>query len=98
MQECEQRVQIVAHRGQYFILIPDAQSATQVDVFEVNAVKGELYKDILEKKQRVAMDGYLSKLIADAQIANFLSPKKSKVGKMDTQAAMDLQNQDKLKR
>jgi hypothetical protein len=44
------------------------------------------------------MDGYLSKLLADAQIANFLSPKKSRAGRVETQAAIDALNQETKKR
>lgn len=87
---------IVEVGGQYVIL--KCQGQTSPVVTDFNAVKGELYKDIMEKKQRIAMDGYLSKLLADAQIANFLSPKKSRAGRVETQAAIDALNQETKKR
>ena len=82
--------------GQYIIL--KSQGLTTPVVTDFNAVKGELYKDILEKKQRVAMDKHLSKLMDEAQITNFLSLKKSKVGNAETQAALDTLNQESKKR
>jgi hypothetical protein len=87
---------IVEVGGQYVIL--KCQGQTSPVVTDFNAVKGELYKDIMEKKQRIAMDSYLSKLLADAQIANFLSPKKSRAGRVETQAAIDALNQETKKR
>lgn len=87
---------IIEVGGQYVIL--KCQGQTSPVVTDFNAVKGELYKDIMEKKQRIAMDGYLSKLLADAQIANFLSPKKSRAGRVETQAAIDALNQETKKR
>ena len=87
---------IIEVGGQYVIL--KCQGQTTPVVTDFNAVKGELYKDIMEKKQRIAMDSYLSKLLGDAQIANFLSPKKSRAGKVETQAAIDALNQETKKR
>lgn len=83
---------IIEVSGQYVIL--KSQGLTTPVVTDFNAVKGELYKDILEKKQRVAMDKHLSKLMDEAQITNFLSLKKSKVGNAETQAALDTLNQE----
>ena len=87
---------IIEVGGQYVIL--KCQGQTSPVVTDFNAVKGELSKDIMEKKQRIAMDGYLSKLLGDAQIANFLAPKKSRAGKVETQAAIDALNQETKKR
>ena len=83
---------IIEVSGQYIIL--KSQGLTTPVVTDFNAVKGELFKDILEKKQRIVMDKHLSKLMDEAQITNFLSLKKSKVGSVETQAALDTLNQE----
>jgi parvulin-like peptidyl-prolyl isomerase len=76
---------IVEVGGQYVIL--KCQGTTTPVTSDFNAVKDELYKDILEKKQRVAMDAHLTKLIESSEIANFLDPKKSQAGTQQVQAA-----------
>lgn len=83
---------IIEVSGQYIVL--KSQGLTTPVVTDFNAVKGELYKDILEKKQRVAMDKHLSKLMEEAQITNFLSQEKSKLGSGEAQAALDTLNQE----
>ena len=83
---------IIEVNQQYVIL--KSQGLTDPVVKDFNAVKGELFKDILEKKQRLAMDTYLSSLIAEAQIANLLSPKKSRVGASETKAAIEALKQE----
>ena len=82
---------IIEVNGQYVIL--KSQGFTTPVVQDFNAVKGELYKDILEKKQRITMDNYLSTLIADAQVTNFLT-KKTRLGATETKAALDALEQD----
>ena len=82
---------IIEVNGQYVIL--KSQGLTTPIVQDFNAVKGELYKDILEKKQRIAMDKHLSTLIADAQISNFLT-NKTRIGAAETKAALDALEQD----
>ena len=82
---------IIEVNGQYVIL--KSQGLTTPVVQDFNAVKGELYKDILEKKQRIAMDKHLSTLIADAQISNFLT-NKTRIGAVETKAALDALEQD----
>lgn len=77
---------IVEVSGQFVIL--KSQGLTTPVVKDFNAVKDELYKDILEKKQRIAMDSHLSKMIADAQITNFLT-NKTRLGAAETKAAME---------
>ena len=62
-------------------------------VQDFNAVKGELHKDILEKKQRITMDKHLATLIADAQISNFLT-NKTRLGAAETKAAMQALEQE----
>ena len=86
---------IIEVAGQFVIL--KSQGMTTPVVTDFNAVKDELAKDILEKKQRVAMDAHLSKLLADAQITNFLSLKKSKAGNIETQAALETLRQETRK-
>ena len=76
---------IIEVNGQYVIL--KSQGMTTPVVQDFNAVKGELYKDILEKKQRIAMDTHLSSMIAESQITNFLT-NKSQLGAAQTKAAM----------
>lgn len=76
---------IIEVNGQFVIL--KSQGLTTPVVQDFNAVKGELYKDILEKKQRIAMDNYLSSLIAEAQITNFLT-NKTRLGAQETKEAM----------
>ena len=83
---------IIEVNGQYVIL--KSQGLTTPIVQDFNAVKGELYKDILEKKQRIAMDKHLSTLIADAQISNFLT-NKTRIGAAETKAALDVLEQDR---
>jgi parvulin-like peptidyl-prolyl isomerase len=82
---------IVEIGGQYVIL--KCQGQTTPVVTDFNAVRGELMKDILEKKQRVAMDAHLTKLIADAQVVNYLS-QKARAGVAETQAAMEALRQE----
>ena len=77
---------IIEVGGQYVIL--KSQGLTTPVVQDFNAVKGEIYKDILEKKQRIAMDTHLSNMIADAQIINFLT-NKTRLGGAETKAALD---------
>ncbi len=77
---------IVEVNGQYVIL--KSQGFTTPVVQDFNAVKDELYKDILEKKQRIAMDAHLASMIADAQITNFLT-NKARLGSAETKAAME---------
>ena len=76
---------IIEVNGQFVVL--KSQGLTQPVVQDFNAVKGELYKDILEKKQRITMDKHLATLIADAQITNFLT-NKTRLGAAETKAAM----------
>ncbi len=82
---------IIEVNGQYVIL--KSQGFTTPVVQDFNAVKGELYKDILEKKQRIVMDNYLSTLIADAQISNFLT-NKTRIGATETKAALEALEQE----
>jgi len=82
---------IIEVNGQYVIL--KSQGLTTPVVQDFNAVKGELTKDILEKKQRIAMDNHLSTLIADAQISNFLT-NKTRIGAAETKAALEVLEQD----
>ena len=82
---------IIEVNGQFVIL--KSQGLTTPVVQDFNAVKGELYKDILEKKQRLAMDNHLSTLIADAQITNFLT-NKARLGAEETKAAMTTLEQE----
>lgn len=77
---------IIEVNGQHVIL--KSQGFTTPVVQDFNAVKDELYKDILEKKQRLAMDAHLSSMIADAQITNFLT-KNARLGSAETKAAME---------
>ncbi|MEQ1830490.1 MAG: peptidylprolyl isomerase [Pirellula sp.] len=87
---------IIEVGGQFVIL--KSQGLTTPVVADLNRVRDELYKDILEKKQRIAIDEHMSKLFAEAQIANFLNPKKSRAGKAETQAALDVLKQESPKR
>ena len=82
---------IIEVNGQYVIL--KSQGFTTPVVQDFNAVKGELTKDILEKKQRIAMDNHLSTLIADAQISNFLT-NKTRIGAAETKAALEVLEQE----
>jgi parvulin-like peptidyl-prolyl isomerase len=83
---------IIEVGGQYVIL--KSQGFTSPVVTDMQRVRGELYKDILEKKQRIAIDEHMAKLFADAQIANYLNPKKSRAGKVETQAALEALKQE----
>jgi parvulin-like peptidyl-prolyl isomerase len=78
---------IVEVAGQYVIV--RCQGFTDPVVKDFQAVKTELSKEILEKKTRVEMDSFMSKLIADSQVTNLLNPKKSRVGAVETQASLD---------
>ncbi len=77
---------IIEIGGQYVIL--RCQGFTKPVVQDFNAVKTELAKEILEKKQRIEMDNLMAKLVADSQVTNFLNPKKSRVGVAETQASL----------
>lgn len=87
---------IIEVGGQYVIL--RSQGYTNPVVQDFNAVKDELTKELKEKKTRVEMDKYMSKLIADAQITNFLNPKKSRVGAVETQASLEELKKVQVKR
>jgi len=78
---------IVEVGGQYVIL--RCQGFTNPVVQDFNAVQGELAKEIGEKKLRIEMDNLMAKMVADAQITNFLNPKKSRVGASETQASLE---------
>lgn len=82
---------IIESGGQYIIL--RSQGTTTPVVTDINAVRGELTKDILEKKQRVAMEKYLDTIIKAAQIDNFLVPK-SQLGTAATQATLKAMKED----
>jgi parvulin-like peptidyl-prolyl isomerase len=77
---------IIEVSGRYVIL--RSQGQTQPVTQDRNAVKNEIYKDILEKKQRIAMDQRLRKLRDDAEVVDYLSPNKSRVSASDSDAAM----------
>lgn len=78
---------IVELGGQYVIL--RCQGFTNPVVQDFNAVKPELEKEIREKKTRLEMDQTMSKLASDAQITNFLTPKKSRIGTAEAQASLE---------
>lgn len=78
---------IVEVNGQYVIL--RCQGFTDPVVQDLNAVRNELQAEIREKKTRLEMDTAMSKLLADAQITNFLAPKKSRLGAAERQATLD---------
>ena len=82
---------IIEVNGQFVIL--KSQGLTTPVVLDFNAVKGELYKDILEKKQRIAMDRHLSTMVADAQISNFLT-NKQRLGGAEKKAALEVLEQE----
>jgi parvulin-like peptidyl-prolyl isomerase len=78
---------IIETGGQYVIL--RSQGMTTPVVSSPEAVRAELSKDLLEKKQRVAMEKQLEGLLAAAQIDNFLVPK-SQLGTAATQASLKM--------
>jgi parvulin-like peptidyl-prolyl isomerase len=78
---------IVEVNGQYVIL--RCQGFTEPVVQDLNAVRKELQAELREKKTRLEMDTAMSKLLADAQITNFLAPKKSRLGAAERQATLD---------
>jgi parvulin-like peptidyl-prolyl isomerase len=78
---------IIEVGGQYVIL--RCQGFTDPVVTDINAVRGELLGEIREKKTRLEMDNAMTKLQADAQITNFLAPKKSRLGAVEKQATIN---------
>jgi parvulin-like peptidyl-prolyl isomerase len=76
---------IIESGGQYMILRSQGFSTPIATEFE--AVKKELYKDLLEKKQRIAMEKHLNALLDAAQIDNFIA-KKVQIGTAATQASL----------
>ena len=82
---------IIEINGQFVIL--KSQGLTTSVVSDYNAVKGELYKDILEKKHRIAMDRHLSTMVADAQVSNFLT-NKQRLGGAERKAALEVLEQE----
>jgi parvulin-like peptidyl-prolyl isomerase len=76
---------IIESGGQY--LIVRSQGMTTPIVTDPEAVRAELTKDLLEKRQRVAMEKHLQNLVSSAQIDNFLKPK-SQLGTAATQASL----------
>ena len=61
---------VLAWGDQYAVLFK--QGETQPIVQEFEAVRGELTKEIREKKLRVAMSQHLDRMLKEAQIDNFL--------------------------
>lgn len=78
---------IVEVGGQYVVMY--SQGLTTPVVQDFAAVKDELYKDILEKKLRIEMDNQMGQLVKDAQVVNFLDPKKSHVGEAESKALLN---------
>lgn len=78
---------IIEVNGQYVIL--RCQGFTDPVVQDINAVRNELHSEIKEKKTRLEMDNAMSNLLADAQVTNFLTPKKSRLGAAERQATLD---------
>ena len=76
---------IVEAGGQYIVL--RSQGLTSSIATQLSAVKDELRKDILEKKQRIAMEKHLDALLTSAQIDNFLT-RKAQLGTAATQASL----------
>ncbi len=72
--------------GNQFVILR-SQGFTEPVTKDFNAVKGELYKDLIEKKTRTAMQAHLDKLLGEALIENFLDESKSQVGSKVRQAA-----------
>jgi parvulin-like peptidyl-prolyl isomerase len=62
---------IIEVNGQYVILL--LQGFTEPLVSDFEAVREELYKDLLETKLRKAMNQRLEGLMGNAQIDNFLT-------------------------
>lgn len=78
---------IVEVNGQFVIL--RCQGFTDPVVQDISAVRNELQAEIREKKTRLEMDKTMSQLLADAQITNFLTPRKSRLGAAERQATLD---------
>ncbi len=80
---------IVEVNGRYIIL--RLQGFTTPVVSDMNdSIRAELHRELLEKKQRIAMDQYLTKLRENSEIVDFMDPKKSRVSASDAKAAMEL--------
>jgi parvulin-like peptidyl-prolyl isomerase/DNA-binding phage protein len=75
---------IIEVSDQYVIL--RSQGLTNPVVKDFNVVKEDLYKDILEKKTRTAMEKELEQLLASAMIENFLE-NKAQLGTAATDAS-----------
>lgn len=86
---------IIEVGGRYVIL--RSQGFTSPVVQDFNAVKNEVYKDLLEKKQRFTMDQYLRKLRDNAEIADYLDPKKSRVSASETAAVIQQLQKDSVR-
>jgi len=78
---------IIEVNGQYVIL--RCQGFTDPVVQDINAVRNELLSEIKEKKTRLEMDNAMSQLLSDAQVTNFLTPKKSRLGATERHATLD---------
>ena len=84
---------IIEAGGQYLVL--RSQGLTAPVSTQMSAVQSELYKDILEKKQRIAMEKHLEALLAAAQIDNFLA-RKVQLGTAATQASLRAIKEDAM--
>ncbi len=69
---------IVEVNGQYVIL--RCQGFTTPIAADINAVRPELEKDLLERKTRLLMETYLEEKLKVSDIQNFLDPSKSRAG------------------
>lgn len=84
---------IIEAGGQYIVL--RSQGLTAPVATQMSAVQSELYKDILEKKQRIAMEKHLEALLSAAQIDNFLA-RKVQLGTAATQASLRAIKEDAM--
>jgi len=84
---------IIEAGGQYIVL--RSQGLTAPVSTQLSAVQSELYKDILEKKQRIAMEKHLEALLTAAQIDNFLA-RKVQLGTAATQASLRAIKEDAM--
>lgn len=84
---------IVETGGQYIIL--RSQGMTSPVVSDPEVVRADLTKDLIEKKQRIAMEKHLSGLMDAAQIDNFLQ-RKSQLGTSATQASLKVIKEETL--
>ncbi|XZE21476.1 peptidylprolyl isomerase [Pirellulaceae bacterium SH449] len=79
---------IIEVNGRYVLLKSRGLTTPVVSRMD-DTVRKELYQNLIEKKQRQAMDQYLRKLFDEAEIVDFINAKNTRVRASEAKAVLD---------